>query len=123
MHHITKGSESLRKLRERPRVGDEYERTSPTAGGGVRQYVETIHFNVHRDGKKWNLERGRSTIVYYLIGDERRAARIFVKEEPEFVEKCFSKKHAFNPIVQQTDELVGELIFQEYEIMKYNGEI
>lgn len=116
MHYHTKQSKKLRKLRERPRLAKEMQLPE---GGQLRNLMEKLRITNKRGD--WGLTGGKTNCIYYLIGDERRAARLFVEENTTFVKKCFEKETS-TPL-QKTNEFMRELILQEYEIMEYNDEL
>jgi len=116
MHHQTKNSEKLKKLREEPRLSKDIQ--LPT-GGQLRDLISKLQVTNKRGD--WKLIGGKTDSIYHLIGDERRAARLFVKENPDFSRECFESETR-TPL-HQLNDFMRKLILQEYEIMEYNGEI
>jgi hypothetical protein len=115
MHHHTKASEKLAKLREAPQTCVE----KPT-GGPLRDMIRHISGNRSTSGKTRKNTR-QVEGVYYLYGDERRAVRKFVKLNPDFTRDCLTD--SCNPLFESLDPFIYQLLEEEFEIMDYNGEI
>jgi len=122
MHHITKGSDKLQRLREEPQVG--MAMPNPTGNGGLREIVFKLDVSSRGSGesKTWDGGSNIST-VYYLYGDKRRAVRKYIEENSDFVSHCFSDNRTSDPIRYNLPEQMFELMKEEYEIMEYNDEI
>lgn len=120
MHHNTKGSDTIQKLREEPQTGIDLPN-----GGPARSMIHK--FSVKSAGRGGGKGRngtlhGGTTTVYHLIGDERRAIRKFIKINSEFVEDCMDDVNN-NPISTQLDGVLLEIFKEEYKIMKYTDEL
>jgi hypothetical protein len=123
MHHHTKSSKKLQELREEPQIG-----FNLPSGGPLRNMVRKIAIKSNGAGssKSRGVGKGGITTVYYLVGDERRAVRKFIKENQNYINSCFSEEHnnnCNNPLREDFDEFMFALFEEEYEIMEYNGEI
>lgn len=120
MHYHTKNSEKLQMLREEPITGEEINKL-PTSVNGLRSFTNKIELTARSRQKDWDLDRGKTLSIYYLVGDERRAARKLINTHPEFIKKCV--EHGCNTPLSQLNDFMKDLVLQEYEIMEYRGEI
>lgn len=118
MHHHTKSSEKLQRLREEPQT----ELTLPN-GGPLRTMIKKMNVSGggNGDGKSRCEYGSRPKTVYYLYGDERRAVRKFIQVNEEFVRRCMQDQ--YNPIASSLPTEVYQMLKEEFEIMDYNGEI
>lgn len=114
MHPRTKGSKNLQKLRDGPKKAKKV-----NIPEGIRQNVGKL--SVAKSQGSAKSRDGNIEMIYYLIGDERRAVRKFIEINQEFVDDCMEDK--CSPISKQLGNFLYALIEEEYEIMKYNGEI
>lgn len=121
MHHHTKSSKRLAKLREEPQV-----KIKLPTGGPLRSMIQKLSVKSPGKGnsKTWDgVGGGGLDTIYYLPGDERRAVRKFIEENSKFVIDCFTNQEYNNPIAHTFDGFMLSLFQQEYEIMEYNDEI
>jgi hypothetical protein len=119
MHHRTKSSKKLQKLREEPQTD-----MGMPSGGPLRNMIckLTISNNASGSSKSRGIGLGGITPVYYLVGDERRAVRKFILENLKLIQDYMEEEQQ-NVLAEKLDETIYWLLEQEYEIMKYNGEI
>jgi len=111
------GSKWLQALRDEPLVADEMGEE-----GGVsvltdkqRTFVERLELST-ASGNSPRTE-GSVTIVYYLIGDERRAIRRFIEENESIVRKQLQRKP--NRFTHNWDEWTYALLEEEFRFMLY----
>ncbi len=98
----------LNRLREGgPAVSAELDRKVSTHD---REYVGK--FDVNRSSTGGSKHRGRTTAVYYLYGDERRAVRRYIEENTEFVEGCIADQA--NPINLNREDYWWRMFQEEW---------
>lgn len=119
MHYHTKASKRLEKLREEPRI-----QICLPSGGPLRSMIYRFRINPTN-----NISGGNNIeSVYYLSGDERRAVRKFIEENSEFAHEIMQYDNEVNQEEVMHKKLIdnewfAEIFAQEYEIMKFKGEI
>lgn len=89
LHHHTADSKLLNKLQESPRPATEVQ--SPS-GGPLRDMIRKVNQPVTTSSgsKKYNF--GSWHMVYYLYGDERRAIRVSIEENEEYIKRAFNSE-------------------------------
>jgi len=111
------GSKWLQALRDEPLVADEI-----GGEGGIsaltdkqRTFVERLELST-ASGNSFRTG-GSVTIVYYLIGDERRAIRRFIEENESIVRNQLQRKP--NRFTHNWDEWLCALLEEEFRFMLY----
>ena len=122
MHHNTKRSEKLQRLREEPRT--DMNLPSPSSSGLRRiAFRLTVKSGGRGNSKSWaGKNNPQRDDVIYLYGDERRAVRKYIEANTEFVKACL-EKDCNSPIQNSLPTELYNLMCEEYEIMKYNNEL
>jgi len=68
--------------------------------------------DVTRSGNAASKSRGKTTTVYYLYGDERRAVRRYIQENEGFVRSCVEDRA--NPINTGLEDYWWRMFCEEW---------
>ncbi len=77
-------------------------------------------FDVTRSGTGAHKSRGRTTAVYYLYGDERRAVRRYIEENTGFVSSCMDDRS--NPIAVAVEDYWWRMFCEEWTWGDYDSD-
>ena len=107
--HRTAGSPVMAALREHPQTLE----TLPVSAisNGAKQYINWIYVSEGASG------RGA---IYYLYGDERRAARLFIERYPEVTHTAMHNPSS--RLRNRTDEYMFRIIAEEYQLGGYGDD-
>jgi len=108
--------ERLQYIREQPRTYNEL--TTEFGDGTIRpetrKFIEKIKAKAHAaqgNGKS----HGTIYTIYYIHGDERRAARKYVETNWSVVEECVESGNG-NALQQRLNDYMWRLIEEEYRL-------
>lgn len=104
----TANSRILAEIRESPRTRREIGDT--TISNGVRELVERIYV----PGVS---EQGHTRAVYYIYGDERRAARTFIEENPHIVHEA--TRNPESALRENVHPFMFTIIMEEFQLGGY----
>lgn len=105
-------SKRLRLISERPRTSDELN------GGLTHRQKEHVFRLTAPAGSTGNHKsRGRTTNIYYLWGDERRAIRRFIEENKIYVDSIVEDRRENNthPLHNNWPDYLVDLLYEEYQ--------
>lgn len=89
IHVRTLDSTTYQMLRERPRPADEISSIGTGSKAGIRHLIRRIGgIGGSSSAKPYGSKN--STQIIYLYGDERRAIRVFIEHNTEYVESCLN---------------------------------
>ncbi|MFP4632678.1 MAG: hypothetical protein ACLFMT_04490 [Halobacteriales archaeon] len=104
----TADNEVIQHLRQHgPATAEELPRP-PSAR--ERSYVGS--FKVTRSNTGSSKSRGKTNVVYYLYGDERRLVRKYIQENTEFVRSCMQDNA--NPINMSLEDYWWQMFCEEW---------
>jgi hypothetical protein len=118
LHHKTSDSLRLRKLMESPRVsaGNQV----PPSSRGLRGLVRFVRSPI-QNPRANSLGYGSWTIVRYLYGDERRAVRLAIIVNRDFIVDMLSSSSPTNGFAQNWGSGMYQMLIEELGVMNRNG--
>jgi len=113
MHHHTIDSQVLKRLKESPLPATELH--IPTSGP-LRDMIRKINQPVTTSSGSKKYGFGSWSMVYYLYGDERRAIRVTVEENEEYIKQAFESEAS--PFKSGWGEGMYEILNEEWSIYR-----
>lgn len=110
LHGNTLAAESVQKLYERPRPLESIPKPSPTMR---QELVGILKHPVSTAQSKTRPGQNTASPIAYLYGDERRAVRVFIEENTEYVAACMEETSS--PLAHGWPEPIWNMCCEEWQ--------
>jgi hypothetical protein len=94
---------------------------SASPGGDARHLIRKLKLNTARKTAEGFGGARNTETVYYLYGDERRAVRVFIESNYEYLREIQNDSLRGHPILQSWGDGMAELYREEWDFFAENG--